>query len=467
MLQNDWDLIIKSKNLQPKDVDTVIYHHPCTDGTASGYVAWKYFQMNFPTKHVDYYPMTIGSQPPPDLQGKNVLICDYSYKKDILNSLLTIVNNLLIIDHHKSAEKDLKDIDEKYKIFHMGHSGAMLTWYYFFTGIEPPVFIQYVQDRDIWTKALPLTDEFTSWFYTLPLEFEEYDKYIDDDLMSEMVQIKGIPYKELNDYYCRESVDHAIPKFCKIKDKYYFVAYVNSTVVKSDIGNLIFEKYPLIDFSAVYSISDSSESTSFSLRSTKKHSDVSEIAFSLGGGGHAEASGVRVQFVTNKLPGEVYGKLYSVLKYVYFGKIDIDDIRYGIVYLPSYMYKREFGSYLLQTKYKVWNKDKQTNEDISVAQSLMNNLNNGVDRQYNVSGSNTLLIDDSCKIEISAVWTYNACTNKTSFILGFSENLKKRKVELDGWFGFDTDMEIEYSGFHQTIPVGGTVGKVMNIYNLW
>ena len=397
--------------------------------------------MNFPDKHIDYYPMTIGSQPPQNLQGKNVLICDYSYKKDVLNNLLQIVNNLLIIDHHKSAEKDLKDIDDKYKIFHMGHSGAMLTWYYFFTGIEPPVFIQYVQDRDIWTKALPYTDEFTSWFYTLPLEFEEYDKYIDDNLLTDMIQLKGIPYKELNDYYCKESVDHAVPKFCKIKDKFYFVAYVNSTVGKSDIGNMIFEKYPLIDFSAVYSISDSSESTSFSLRSTKKHSDVSEIAFSLGGGGHAEASGVRVQCVTNRLPGEVYGKIYNVLKYVYFGNIEINNVKYGIVYLPSYMHKKEFAIYLLQTKYKVWNKDFQSNDDVSVAHSLLMNYNEAPSKFGQIS-----------KIEISGIWSYNACTNTTSFVLGLSDNLKKRKSEIDSFIGFDTDNEIEYSGFHQTIP---------------
>lgn len=51
----------------------------------------------------------------------------------------------------------------------MTHSGAMLTWFYFFPEIEPPLLIKYIEDRDIWTKALPNTDDFSSWFYTLPL----------------------------------------------------------------------------------------------------------------------------------------------------------------------------------------------------------------------------------------------------------------------------------------------------------
>jgi uncharacterized protein len=123
----NWSELIKTKDLQPHEVDVVIYHDPCSDGTGSAYVAYKYFTTNFPDKKITYYPMSIGSQPPTGLEGKNVLVCDYSYRKDILVNLLTKVNKLLIIDHHISAEKDLQDIDDKYKIFHMGHSGAMLT----------------------------------------------------------------------------------------------------------------------------------------------------------------------------------------------------------------------------------------------------------------------------------------------------------------------------------------------------
>jgi oligoribonuclease NrnB/cAMP/cGMP phosphodiesterase (DHH superfamily) len=130
-----------------------------------------------------------------------------------------------------------------------------------------------------------------------------------------MINTKGISFGELNEYYTHQAVDYCIPKFSKIGNKYYFVGYVNSTICKSDIGNKIFDKYPLIDFSATYSISDATDSTSFSLRSTSKHADVSEIAFSLNGGGHISAAGVRVDYVTNHIPSTVFdnGKLYKLL----------------------------------------------------------------------------------------------------------------------------------------------------------
>jgi oligoribonuclease NrnB/cAMP/cGMP phosphodiesterase (DHH superfamily) len=143
--------------------------------------------------------------------------------------LIKKANKVLVIDHHKSAEKDLKDIEDKYKWFDMTHSGAMLTWFYFFPEISPPLMIRYIEDRDIWTKALPNTDDFSSWFYTLPLEFPVYDKYAQsDELLKEMIETYGKAYGELNRYYSKQAVEHCVPKFCSIKDKFYLIGYVNS-----------------------------------------------------------------------------------------------------------------------------------------------------------------------------------------------------------------------------------------------
>lgn len=153
------------------------------------------------------------------------------------------------MNYSSLLEKDLADIHDKHKIFSMNFSGAMLTWFYFYPKIKPPLLIEYIQDRDILTKKLPYTDVFVSWFYTLPLTYEEYIKYLDEELLLEMIKIKGISYRELNDINIKQSVEYAVPKFYKIKDKYYIVAYYNNPNLKSDIGNKIFEKYPLIDFS--------------------------------------------------------------------------------------------------------------------------------------------------------------------------------------------------------------------------
>lgn len=442
MTEVNWLEIRESKLLQPNEVDCVIYHHPCSDGTGSAYVVWKYFTTYYPAKEITYYPMNIGASPPGGIEGKNVLICDYSYKKDVLLELLKKVNKLLIIDHHKSAEKDLKEIDDKYKIFHMNYSGAMLTWYYFFPEVSPPLMIQYIQDRDIWTKKLPNTDDFASWFYTLPFDFKEYDKYLDDNLLMEMINTRGISFGELNNYYTEQAVEYCVPKFSKIKDKFYFVGYVNSTICKSDIGNKIFDRFPFIDFSAVYSISDTTDSTSFSLRSTIKHADVSEIASSLGGGGHACASGLKVNYVTNHLPGEVYdtGRLYFEITKLYYGSIEINGKQYNIVYLPSNVYKTKLGTYLLQNKYI----------DVSTKESIQN------------SRVISQKLQKQCPdfVHISAVWNYNPVDDETDFALVLDKSINEaEKFIIDNWFTTNTSNGVVYKGMHFKIPLNQTIIK--------
>jgi oligoribonuclease NrnB/cAMP/cGMP phosphodiesterase (DHH superfamily) len=421
----NWKELVLSKDLQPEEVDVVIFHSPCSDGMTSRVIAQKFLN----GKDVLYYPMAIGQAPPPDLDGKNVLICDYSYRKDVLNKLLSIVNKLLIIDHHKSAEKDLIDLDDKYKMFDMKYSGAMLTWFYFYPEVKPPLLVEYVQDRDIWTKLLPNTDNFASWFYTLPFTYEEYIKYFDDDLLLEMIKLKGVAFGELNNYYIGQMVDYSVPKFCRIKDKYYFVAYVNSTICKSDIGNKIFDKYPLIDFSAVYSINDIGDDTSFSLRSTEGRADVSAIAFSLGGGGHACASGLRVNYVTNKLPGLLYdnGNLYRELGNIYYDVLNINGKKYNVVLLGSMIHETKLGTYLLQEK----NKGVQVCRDISMR------------------------LGKECPdmVEMALVWSYNPLYDCTTFFVVIDNSIMiDEKLHINSYFQCDSSYGVSYKGMHKIIP---------------
>ena len=440
---NNWKEIVETKELKPNEIDVVIYHNPCSDGTASGFVAWKYLTANS-DKNVDYYPMAIGSQPPPNLENKNVLICDYSYKKDVLINLMKKVNKILIIDHHESAEKDLRDIDDKYKIFHMGHSGAMLTWFYFFPEVKPPLMIEYVQDRDIWTNKMPFTNAFTAWFYTLPLTFEEYNKYLDDDVLLNMIQTKGLSFEELNTYYIEQSVNYSVPKFCKIKDKYYFVAYVNATICKSDIGNKILDKYPLIDFSAAYSINDGTDDTNFSLRSSDVHVNVAEIAFSMGCGGHRNASGIKVNYVTNTIPGTIYdGKIYNEIKHIYYDILTVNSVRYNVVLFTSPTHKVKLGTYFLQDKYITKN-----NEPIQVCRDI------------------SIKTEKDCpdKTHIALVWSYNPVTNTTKFSVVFDKSITRNvKSTFNDHFGCDVSKGLVYNGFHKTLPIDVTQ-VIGNIY---
>lgn len=333
--------------LEPKDVNYVIYHADCCDGFGAAYAAWKLLGNN-----ATYYPAKHNTEPP-DLTDKNVVICDFSYKYPVLKKILDQVNDLVILDHHISAQKDLAEIPEKNKVFRMDHSGAYITWKYFHRSIDVPKFILYIEDRDIWKKEMPFIDEFSSVFFSVPFVFEEYDKFLEEEKIQETIN-KGLIILEYSTKMIDSIIKHACCKFCKIGEKFYLVAYVNSNVMKSDIGNkLITKTYPLADFAIVYNYDDASNNTWFSLRSTNEKTNVSEIATKYGGGGHACASGITLGGYHNVIPSSVYdsNKVYELIKNVVTSKLTINKDIFNILYLNSASHKLKIGTYLLQQKY--------------------------------------------------------------------------------------------------------------------
>lgn len=339
--------------MHPKDIDIVIYHKNCADGMGSAFSIWYYYELNQIKRHPIYYP-AIHNTHPPDVKDKNVLICDFSYKKNVLTNMIKEAKDLLVIDHHISAQKDLEEIDSKYKVFDMDHSGAVLTWMHIFPEKEIPLLLRYIEDRDIWKKKLPNTDAFASFFYLLPFDFQVYKEYLNDEFLLNEINTKGINYLTLNEHNVKQISKHTSLKFSRIGNKFYFVGYVNSNVLKSDIGSNIFDVYPHVSFSVVYSVDDNRDNTTFSLRSRNEYDDVSQVATLLGGGGHRNASGVMVENVQNVLPSRVYdvNKLYELVKNIYFDSVICKDGKeLNIVYLSSNSYQWELGKYLLQDRY--------------------------------------------------------------------------------------------------------------------
>ena len=142
--------------LEPSLVDCVIYHAHCTDGFGAAYSAWKLLG-----NRAEYHACTHG-QKPPDVKGKNVVILDFSFDNKTTKKMIKQAANLLVIDHHKSAVVELHDIANTY--FDMTKSGAMLSWEFFHPGKEPPKFIKYIQDRDLWEWKLEYSKEFSAAF---------------------------------------------------------------------------------------------------------------------------------------------------------------------------------------------------------------------------------------------------------------------------------------------------------------
>jgi uncharacterized protein len=362
--------------MNKNNIDFIIYHSPrntfsCPDGSISAFCAYLYLHKLHPTKKIVFanindkyqdntiifYPANYNNIKFPKVTGRNVLLCDISYPKNIINIMIKEASSFMLIDHHETAEQELIDIDQKYKIFDMNHSGAYLTWKYFFPDNDVPLLIKYIQSRDIWTKDMENTDAFSYWFDTIPQNFEEYKKYLDNTVLLDVINNTGLKYQELNKFYINECCMYAVPKFTKINKRFYFVVYVNGTLLKSDIGNKLMNMYPFADFSAVYTINDKTNTTSFSLRSLNNRTNVAQIAKLYGGGGHRNASGLCINKITNILDGVVYdnsGKLYESLNNIYTDTIlfnknlnsnETITLKAGYIYADNY--KPELGMYII------------------------------------------------------------------------------------------------------------------------
>lgn len=271
-------------------VTIAVLYHQDADGFGAAYACWKHL----PENEVVYIPVQYG-QPVPELPPtiKKIYIVDFSYKREICDAL-TDGYDLIVIDHHKTAEEELRGAP--YAIFDMNFSGATLTWHYFqslaiqsgvlaISEVEPlPTLLQYVQDYDLWKFELPLSREVNLYIATLPTTFTAWDTFDVRDAQVCGIAIMAFQARQIE----RRLKEVQIGQLGGID-----VPMVNCTDNISELGNEMCKRYPEYPFSVSYC--DRKDNTrTYSLRSIGDF-DVSEIARSYGGGGHKNAAGFSVQ----------------------------------------------------------------------------------------------------------------------------------------------------------------------------
>lgn len=261
----------------------VLFHHPCTDGMGAKYAAWKKFGDKAEYLGVNY------NNPMPRIEdGSEVYIIDFSYPKEELRALKNRSSKLVVLDHHKTAQTDLEG--EDYAFFDMNKSGAVLAWEYFFPNIEVPSLLQIIQDRDLWRWAFPATKHILNSLSIHGDKVETWDEIIDAPAWMEEQgrSISRFREKELNFHTKPENV-----RVCRILG--YKVAITNASTLFSEIGNKMCSDWD-VDFGITYKVNPQGL-VELSLRSIGDF-DVSEVAKTLGGGGHKNASGARISLET-------------------------------------------------------------------------------------------------------------------------------------------------------------------------
>jgi oligoribonuclease NrnB/cAMP/cGMP phosphodiesterase (DHH superfamily) len=291
--------------------DICLHHFPGDDGFAAAWVVNRKWP-DVVLKGTNYgLPF-----PEVDIDGKNILIADFSYKPDELATLSARAKSIIILDHHKTADVDLRDVRRIVGAncanveaafggmagpgmnvlaeFDMARSGASLAWQFCFPGERMPQLIRYVEDRDLWLMKLEHTRSLSLLLQSYP-----YDLAVWNELMLAFDDVGGAQAGVLTEARAIERffdrrLAELLPTavFKQIgKWKGIPVAYAPYAFA-SDLANALLKAHPDAPFAAV--VVEAYGARTYSLRSEDGRQDVSEVARTFGGGGHRNAAGFRV-----------------------------------------------------------------------------------------------------------------------------------------------------------------------------
>jgi len=249
----------------------VLYHAECADGFGAAWAIWRQFPQS------QFIPVKHGNPPPDGLNGQRVVIVDFSYARETLESIRRQTSELLVLDHHITAEKALAGLP--YAYFDLKKSGAVLAWEW---AHDHPVpwLLEYIQDKDLWTWALPQSREINAAVASHPFEFQLLSSFKQKDLEQEGRAILR---------YEHELVNKLAGQAVLVEFHGETVPSVQSAVLTSQIGERLSAEAP---FCIIWHDRDGRRY--YSMRSREDGTDVGAIAASFGGGGHTHAAGFSV-----------------------------------------------------------------------------------------------------------------------------------------------------------------------------
>ena len=258
----------------------VLYHAECADGFGAAWAIWK----QYPSAR--FIPVKHGNPPPADIKDQRVVIVDFSYSRPILETMAAETKDLLILDHHITAEQSLAGLP--YAYFDMKKSGAVLGWEWAH-GTSAPWLLQYIQDKDLWNWALPGSREINAAVASYPFDFHRWNGFTQSELEQEGRAILR---------YEQELVGKLAAQAVKVEFQGVIIPAVQSAILTSQIGERLSPDHP---FCLIWH--DRDNRRYFSMRSREDGTDVGSIAASFGGGGHTHAAGFSVPLnVDGSLP---------------------------------------------------------------------------------------------------------------------------------------------------------------------
>ena len=156
----------------------------------------------------------------------------------------------------------------------------------------PPLWLQHVEDYDLWIFALPQTRVVNAALCFYARDIETWDRILQSVKWPELIEIGDI---------LLQSRTSSIQFFAKNYSLSTFGGHIVPTAnvppdFANDVGNILAQGWP---FAVTYW--NGVQYRYFSLRSAPDGMNVAEIAEGFGGGGHHHAAGFRLPLPTNVL----------------------------------------------------------------------------------------------------------------------------------------------------------------------
>jgi len=281
-------LLIRPDKNDPRPL--VIYHgRNCPDGFGAALAAWVFYGGQAEFLALDHGTVKSVADLPA-LDGRAVYILDFSFSADILQAIEARAARLVLLDHHKSAADALAGYACRCGVVHfdMKKSGARLAWEFFLPDRPLPDLVRFVEDRDIWVWQYPQSAGFLA---ALDMEDFSFERWY---------QLAALEGAELQSYVARGQAMDA--KFSRLADEIAEAAQpvevngvaglmVNAPgMFHSLVGDLLSRKSG--SFALMWTV-DKQGVVKVGLRSQRGF-DCIPLATSFGGGGHAQACGMRL-----------------------------------------------------------------------------------------------------------------------------------------------------------------------------
>lgn len=274
----------------PSNIDVCIAHSPCTDGfTAAWAVYRKYgrgveFLQGCHEKGKDDAEFWLTK-----VAGKHVVVCDFSFSRELTERLHTAAASFTVLDHHASAQKELGDLP--YCYFDMTRSGALIAWEELHK-TEAPLLVQYVSDRDLWKNQMADSAAINTYLHRQKRSFHIWDQIwgaVDHLPSRQRIVEIGNAMLDCQNSLCVEMASKAV--IWRIAGVEVWAA--NASCMASEVCDILGKSHP--GPVAIYEIMG--DTAKFSLRGNHGTEDLDVGALASlfpGGGGHKKASGFSI-----------------------------------------------------------------------------------------------------------------------------------------------------------------------------